>query len=573
MSMKTVRNNPSRSGFDLSRRRAFTAKAGQCEVLFCEEIIPGDYTRSIDTQWLTRTQPLNTAAYTRMREYIDWYFVPNRLLWNNFNVWRYRLETGVQHAITPTGQVYLLDEHPTFTSGGIIDYLRRVNSSNYATNIFGFNRAQLTCKLLHMLGYGDYYDFESESPKLKENNVKLSPWKLLAYQKVYADYIRDSQWEQAYSPSFNIDYMSNLSYQNSIPISQMGTTDVAGLDSETMFDMRYCNWPKDMFMGLLPNSQFGSPATVSTQSLDLNIVAKNPAGYSVALNQAGQLSPTDGSSYSNVWFLSNSSGSANVTQFSILALRQAEAAQKYAEVSQATALDPKAQADAHWNVNMSDALSDRCKWLGGITNNIDINEVVNSNITGDNGADIAGKGVGVGQGSVNFSTDEDGVLIAIYRCVPLLEYAISGIRKANLKSKVTDYAIPEFDKTGMVQVPLIELTCKPSIGLTGGFLGYAPQYYEYKTAIDDVCGAFYNGGLDQEAWVAPLSDDYLTEYINNVGGGALALTYPFFKVNPNVLNPIFAVNADDNVSTDQFRINSFVDFKPVRKLDYDGLPY
>lgn len=564
MSMKTVRNNPSRSGFDLSRRRAFTAKAGQCEVLFCEELLPGDYTRTIETQWLTRTQPLNTAAYTRMREYIDWYFVPNRLLWNNFNAWRYKLETGVQHALTPTGQVYLSDEHPTFTSGGIIDYLKRVNSSNYATNMFGYNRAKLTCKLLHMLGYGDYYDFESDSPNLKVNNVKLSPWKLLAYQKVYADYIRDSQWEQAYSPSFNIDYMSRTEYQNSIPISQMGTTDIAGLDSETMFDMRYCNWPKDMFMGVLPNSQFGSPATIDltrlyssgnlTTSSERTVSFEAPTAHTAVLKQTGT------SNYFTPYF-------------SVLALRQAEAAQKYAEVAQATALDPKAQADAHWNVNMSDALSDRCKWLGGITNNIDINEVVNNNITGDNGADIAGKGVGVGQGSVNISTDEDGVLIAIYRCVPLLEYAISGIRKANLKSKVTDYAIPEFDKTGMVQVPLIELTSKPSTGVTSGFLGYAPQYYEYKTAIDDVCGAFYNGGLDQEAWVAPLSDDYLTEYINNVGGGTLALTYPFFKVNPNVLNPIFAVNASDDVDTDQFRINSFVDFKPVRKLDYDGLPY
>lgn len=588
MSMKSVRNNPTSSGFDLSRRRAFTAKAGQVEVLFADEILPGDHAYDLRTQWMTRTQPLNTAAYTRMREYVDWYFVPNNLLWNNFNTWRYKMDRNVQHAITPTGQVYLSDEHPTFTSAGIIDYLNRVDASAQKNNIFGYNRAQLTCKLLHMLGYGDYYDFASENPKLKVNNVKLSPWKLLAYQKVYADFIRDSQWEQAYSPSFNIDYMSNHTYNNNIPISQMGTTNIAGLDSETMFDMRYCNWPKDTFMGVLPNSQYGSPATVMNSSINsnfiysMNVLSENQTSFGVGNNlQTGDVVggsnvvrlPSGEQVYglmsaSDLSSLQNKLGS-NIT---ILALRQAEAAQKFAEVSQASAQDPKAQAEAHWNVIMNDAYSDRCRWLGGITNNIDINEVVNTNITGFNDAAIAGKGVGVANGKVEFKTEVDGVLIAIYRCVPLLDYALSGIRKANLKSKVTDYAIPEFDKTGMVQVPLIELTNNP-VGVSSGFLGYAPAYYEYKTAIDDVCGAFYNGGTDIESWVAPISDEYLNQYISNVGGGTLSLTYTFFKVNPNILNPIFGVNAGDSVSTDQFLINSYVDFKPVRKLDYDGLPY
>ena len=31
---------------------------------------------------------------------------------------------------------------------------------------------------------------------------------------------------------------------------------------DNLFSLRYCNWNKDMFMGILPNSQFGDIAVV-----------------------------------------------------------------------------------------------------------------------------------------------------------------------------------------------------------------------------------------------------------------------------------------------------------------------
>ena len=51
------------------------------------------------------------------------------------------------------------------------------------------------------------------------------------------------------------------------------------------------------------------------------------------------------------------------------------------------------------------------------------------------------------------------------------------------------------------------------------------------------------------------------------------LNYTMFKVNPNSLNSIFAVNVDSTVDTDQFLCSSFFDVKVVRNLDTDGLPY
>ena len=77
-----VRNHPHRSGFDLSRRICFTSKAGELLPVYYKLVYPGDKF-NIRHQLFTRTQPVNTAAYTRIREYLDWYFVPLRLINKN----------------------------------------------------------------------------------------------------------------------------------------------------------------------------------------------------------------------------------------------------------------------------------------------------------------------------------------------------------------------------------------------------------------------------------------------------------------------------------------------------------
>lgn len=231
--------------------------------------------------------------------------------------------------------------------------------------------------------------------------------------------------------------------------------------------------------------------------------------------------------------------------------------------------------EAHFGVNLSNAYSDRCQFIDGQVSTIDISEVVNNNLADDNAATIGGKGVGTGDGSFKFSTDVHGYLVCIYHAMPLLDYRISGVRKRNLKTMVTDYAIPEFDRTGMIKVPAIELFNSNS-DLTEFVsslnLGYAPQYYDYKTNYDEVLGAFVDGGLN--AWTAPFDDEYIREYLLNLQSiNADGLTYQFFKVNPAVLNPIFVSSADSTTATDQLLINCAFDTKAVRNLDYDGLPY
>ena len=68
-----------RSSFDLSSKKLFTAKVGEILPCYWQIAIPGSKYR-ISSDWFTRTVPVNTAAYTRIKEYYDFYAVPLRLI-------------------------------------------------------------------------------------------------------------------------------------------------------------------------------------------------------------------------------------------------------------------------------------------------------------------------------------------------------------------------------------------------------------------------------------------------------------------------------------------------------------
>ena len=74
-----ARINTHRSSFDLSSKKLFTAKVGEILPCYWQIAIPGTSYR-ISSDWFTRTVPINTAAYTRIKEYYDFYAVPLRLI-------------------------------------------------------------------------------------------------------------------------------------------------------------------------------------------------------------------------------------------------------------------------------------------------------------------------------------------------------------------------------------------------------------------------------------------------------------------------------------------------------------
>lgn len=584
MSLKSLRNKTSRNGFDLSSKRNFTAKAGELLPVKVWEVLPGD-TFKIDLKTFTRTQPLNTAAFARMREYYDFYFVPYDLLWNKANTALTQMYDNPQHALDSSPlKVVKIDGSMPFTDlSSISRYLNSlapdsntvVNKANY----FGYNRALCSAKLMECLGYGNLYYFaqSTDNTILKRplrQNLYVSLFNLLAYQKIYADYYRDSQWERVSPSCFNVDYMPDSVGSSGMMLS-FNYSDF--YENYSMFDLRYCNWQKDLFHGVVPNQQYGDVASVSVDgSVLLN---KFPV-----LNQTA-ISSGSGSSITVKSPGSSPQGAALMTDsnFSILALRQSEFLQKWREITQSGNKDYKEQVEKHWNVSPGDGFSEMCTYLGGISSSLDINEVVNNNITGNNAADIAGKGTGVSNGVINFNSQgRYGVLMCIYHCLPLIDYTTDFVSPSVTRVNAADFAIPEFDRVGMQTVPLSYISNGPSSVISTSIptlVGYAPRYIDYKTDIDTSIGAFKTS---LKNWVISYDNQSLA---NQFGFGVERpelpvpnpansnWNYTLFKVNPNSLNPLFAVEVDSSVDTDQFLCSTFFDVKVVRNLDTDGLPY
>lgn len=598
MSMKSVRNKPTRSGYDLTQKINFTAKAGSLLPVWWQPLVPFDDI-NVHVSSFVRTQPLNTAAFARMRGYFDFYFVPYRQMWNKFPTAITQMKTNLLHASGPVlkDNSPLSDELPYFTAEQVARYIESLQGS---VNQFGFYRAWLVCIILEYLGYGDFYSYIADaangpgktwdtSPILA--NLKFSPFPLFAYQKIYADHNRYTQWERSNPSTFNIDYVSGAPETLQMDFSVEGFK-----DSFNLFDMRYCNWQRDLLHGTIPQAQYGEASVVPLSndinftSVTMNTDEKDSSNFLMTdsfgkvnlskgitvENQVLPSSPVLGTAYFNLKADAQSLGF-----LSVLALRRAEAAQKWKEVALATEEDYPSQVQAHWGQSVSQAFSDMCTWLGSVNIDLSINEVVNNNITGDNAADIAGKGTMSGNGGIHYnSKGEYGILMCVFHVLPQLDYITSAPHFGTTLTNVLDFPIPEFDKIGMEQVPVIR-GMNPVKGDSGFpvsdklYFGYAPQYYNWKTCLDKSLGEFRRS---LKTWLIPFDDHQLVaadsvDFPNNPNVEADSVKAGFFKVSPSVLDNLFAVKADSDLNTDQFLCSTLFKVNVVRSLDPNGLPY
>lgn len=623
-----VRNHPHRSGFDLSRRICFTSKAGELLPVYYKLVYPGDKFQ-IRHQLFTRTQPVNTAAYTRIREYLDWYFVPLRLINKNLPQALMNMQNNPVQASGISANKIVTNDIPWTMLGndgagqgvrGLASFLQYMYDGAYdkkilpVLNFFGFNAGTCGAKLAMMLRYGNFispsYAGDSKSFGLSTSpdfsllayntgySVNIIPF--AAYQKIYADHFRLSQWEKNEPYTYNFDWYSG---GNVFASFASGYSDSLKeyVSGNNLFTLRYANWPKDLFMGVMPNSQLGDVSVVdvvsspSTETGRLIVKAGNSSpglvglDFIVSTDNSGQVPVQDVKVRVGNGRILAPSGTFNgyvasealQASFTVLQLRMAEAVQRYREVSQVADQTARDQIYAHFGVTLSPALSDTCFRIGGSASNIDISEVVNTFLGPDTEteANIKGKGVGTGQGGTSFSSDEYGILMAIYHIVPLLDYVITGQPQDLLYTNTADLPFPEFDSIGMQSLHFGRFfnffTTKIPSDPTTSVMGYTPRFIDLKTDYDEVYGAFRS---TLKSWVAPLNPDYLSSWLKSSvtwssDEKTYSLNYGFFKVNPSVLDSIFRVKADSSMDTDQFLSSLYLDIKAVRNFDYDGMPY
>ena len=633
MGLHGLKNKPSRNSFDVSARNLFTAKIGELLPCAVYEMNPGDSIR-IDASYFTRTAPLQTAAFTRLRENVQFFFVPYSQLWKYFNTQVLNMNTSASGkdvsriATSPFSNEKVTTGMPYISYFALHKYLygmgQAANSKlgpdyqdSFANSVFDNNgefRWAASSKLLQMLGYGRF-DYQIMSPDLftsasvsgMTHLPNVSIFRLLAYQKICNDHYQFRQW-QGYDASLcNVDYVKpSGSMDLSSHLDQINSTTGQNADRLNFLDLRFSNLPLDYLNGVLPTAQFGSESVVSLGSnvtslngdlrpntkADANsaalVVRRYNDGNWVDQIKLSELKPIpsatnleaivrDHSSDKDVNFTFDISNGSFSGAVSIAALRQAYAAQKYKEIQLANDVDFASQIEAHFGVKPKHA-DDVSYFIGGSSSMIDINPIVNQNLTGDQQANYKASPIGNGSSKIKFTADTYGVVMGIYRCTPVLDYAHIGIDRTLCKTDASDFVIPEMDSIGMQQNYLFEVQAPSFDSVKHGFkddesfaksYGYAPRYAEYKTNFDKYNGDFC---FSLNSWVTGLPTDMIDEICRH-NLSTMQIAPELFNCRPSLCNSIFVNQNNYLVSDDKLYVGMVNMAYVTRNLSRYGLPY
>lgn len=560
-----------RSSFDLSSKKLFTAKVGEILPCYWQIAIP-DTKYRISSDWFTRTVPVNTAAYTRIKEYYDFYAVPLRLISRALPQAFTQITDYMTSAASSTTNTSALTSVPNVTQNLFNLFLQTSNAGDQTNtrDDAGLPIVYGSCKLLDMLGYGSMIASnntgkaaitkkylgvdtlgDADNPLVYQTSQTVNALPFLAYQKIYYDFFSNSQWEKHKAYAYNVDYWS-------------GSGNI-GLVAD-MVQLRYANYPKDYFMGMLPSSQYGSVAAlpISTLSNFSNTSIVSPSSQAVLVN-------TTGSSVAL-----SSAGPGNDTQLrlnadlSALSIRATEYLQRWKEVIQFSSKDYSDQMAAQFGIKAPEYMGNHAHYIGGWSSVININEVVNTNLDTDSSqASIAGKGVSSNSGhTLTYDCGaEHQVIMCVYHAVPMLDWNLTGQAPQLTVTAISDFPQPAFDQLGMQAVPALNLQNNPGRNVSGS-LGYNFRYWQWKSSIDTVHAGF-RAGAAYQSWAAPLDG---WQVLTSAG----AWSYQSMKVRPQQLNSIFVPQVDAtncSVAFDQLLCNVNFQVYAVQNLDRNGLPY
>lgn len=611
MSMAQVRNKTSQEGFDLSRFNRFTAREGALQPVFWLEMMPKD-DFTIDIKWRTNTTPMQAAAYVTIKENLDVFFVPYHILFGDFEAWKSQVDIDNYSTGYTTGSKITPDVPiPWCTSKDVLDAIHgpfeqelteKFESrgfSRFSCNEIGeeWRRVPDIFRLLNLLDYGTFapswkvvnsgagggpasYSWEPlPDPNIQsvgDNAIKqfllkpLNLFPLFSYQKIYQDFYRRSQWELASPWTFNVDWMRSASGSDKTHYVPMSIFMPILNETEwvpTPFDLHYASYGDDLFMSLLPRPQYGNSSVVPVDAV----------GDIFSDSLGDPTTPTE-------------------KGLSILALRQAQALQKWKEVSLANDMDYVSQVEAHYGIKLPSCTSHLCRWLGGTSSFINIDP--NFANTANAKPDVRGNGYN-DSGHLHIEVDTkkvgcgDGILMGIYYVYPLLDYSSLRLPRQNTRHYATDFAIPEFDRIGMEPVYLSELYCPRLADVDGipnqialnpssffdNAIGYAPRYYDYKTEVDSVHTGIQT--FDFRQWAAYRNNAFSGMRVTGATNrSSYYIDMEFFKIKPEYADNIFFSTSKtyypEHVSSyagDHYLVDMFIKVYSSRPLDRNGLPY
>lgn len=500
--------------FDLSHDKMLTAQMGKLYPVLCQEMVPGDRFR-VQSDMMCRTVPLVSPAFGSLKAYVHYFFVPNRLLWDQWEDFITGGEDGTDRPVPP---------YVAYTDLVVDTHNRTSVNENVGANClwdyFG----------LPLGKYGGQTD-------VNPTPISLLPFK--AYNLIWNEYYRDQNVDP------EVDIKTGMSGRQSL-----------GSNGQFGFNYHYeifrRRWLKDYFTSALPTPQRGPDVMLPIQGqanvqldpnwkttpgnerpiptfLDPNAPA-TPGSPDVQPGYLFGTTSSDSTKYSfgagedqglarHLAYDPNGTLKADLataTAVTINDLRRAIALQKFYEISARAGSRYKEMIMGHFHVTPSDARLDRPEYLGGGVSTINITEIPQTSATGDTSpqGNLAGKGFGIGRSNrSSFFAEEHGWLIGILSIIPDAIY-FQGVNKMWNRLNQEDYYWPSFAHLGEQPILKSELYCDPYANSFGELFGYAPRYAEYKYAPNTIHGEFRtslaNWTFARKFSAANLNSDFLS---------------------------------------------------------------
>lgn len=577
--LNTLKAHPERNAFDLTHNDVFSCAPGMLLPISCTEVLPNEH-YEINPQIFLRTMPLNSAAFVRMRQHIEFFFVPMRVLCRQFP----QFVVGTKYPISSLDTLNEFNQHlPSIRLAALSETFAK----SVGTDGLGIEEGHGMLRLMDLLGYGfsssritnstNYpYEYTSDVSGTQQSPL-LSLLRIGAYQKIYQDFYRNPYWESADAGAFNFDdkFGQDLVF----------TKDDARI--RKLFTLRYRNWSKDYFTSVQPQFQ-GAPFVTRFADMSQFIIDDsnntNKFFHPTSLNSTLKTDiPFERSEYAKVASLSVSSGSG-MLNIPIHNIRAAFALDKLYRLQQQAGNGSYGEQIRN-RFGFGGVHDDwKAQYLGGSSSPISIGEVITTantqnadNLIGQTG-DIYGKASSVNDAKITFDTKEHGIIMGIFSVTPDADYNSVGIDPHNFKLNFEQFFQPEFDRLGHQPLNSFFLTCVKPLNNKGEetgsdkwyqrVIGFQNRYLEYKTGIDKVHGQFCTGG-SLSAWTAPRNSGLLLQTADS--SNPLFNLYSL-KVSPKILNSVCSVTFDGSDKTDPILVDSHISIKAIRPMSVSDEP-
>lgn len=471
------------SKIDLSSEVKMSCKIGPLYPYSVTPVNPGDRMRE-NTQLVARFAPLIAPMMHRVNLYTYSFYVPYRIIWDNFKYWI----AGEQY---PDQEGNLITPHfPKFT----------INSQNWE----GFKESSLA----------DYLGVPPpEEAPVQTLDISILPFR--AYQCIFNEYFR------------------NQDVEPDLKFTTYATTDTPTTREMQNFQyLQYKNWEKDYFTSAFTQPQSGDPVYIP---LDLQGALEfvkgeyqpvyNMSGGEIGLNPilglyAGNLASGSGkNSTTDVVTMNTSSVVSSAIDVSkTLSLSNIVNAATISDFTYARQLQYFRNLEklggtrypeilrSFFNVVSSDARLQRPQFLGGGKTPLVVSEVVQQSETTDSSAlgDYAGLLTGASFNKHGFKSEffeEHGLIIDILCILPRSSYQ-QGIERHWTTFDRYEFYWPQFAHLQEQPVYMKELFVNyKNIGhnvdlpdenpvSNDDVFGYQARYMEYRTKYSRVAGSF-----------------------------------------------------------------------------------